>query len=90
MTHRDIAGTGRTFGVVGGLGPLGSADVFFKLVRATPASSDEDHVDLIFEQHPFRGSGSGSAATTARKLYVFDMIRAFEKRGVTTWCCRAS
>ncbi|WP_175851285.1 aspartate/glutamate racemase family protein [Burkholderia cepacia] len=84
MTHRDIAGTGRTFGVVGGLGPLGSADVFFKLVRATPASSDEDHVDLIFEQHPFRGSGSGSAATTARKLYVFDMIRAFEKRGVTT------
>ncbi|KML19826.1 MULTISPECIES: aspartate/glutamate racemase family protein [Burkholderia] len=72
------------FGVVGGLGPLGSADVFFKLVKATSVSSDDEHVDLIFEQHAFSGSGSSSAATTERKLYVFDMIRAFEKRGVTT------
>ncbi|TDA43308.1 aspartate/glutamate racemase family protein [Burkholderia pyrrocinia] len=84
MKRAEIADTRRKFGVVGGLGPLGSADVFFKLVKATPASSDEEHIDLIFEQYPFRGSGSGSAATTERKLYVFDMIRAFEKRGVTT------
>ncbi|RKT99410.1 aspartate racemase [Burkholderia sp. Nafp2/4-1b] len=74
----------RKFGVVGGLGPLGSADVFFKMVKATPASSDEEHVDVVFEQYPFKGSGTGSAATIERKLYVFDMIRQFEQRGVTT------
>ncbi|HEF5875620.1 TPA: aspartate/glutamate racemase family protein [Burkholderia cenocepacia] len=74
----------RTFGVVGGLGPLGSADVLFKMVKATPAPSDEAHPEVIFEQYPFKGSGSGSAATFERKLYVFDMIRQFEKRGVTT------
>jgi aspartate racemase len=73
----------RKLGVVGGLGPLGSADVFFKLVKATPALSDSDHADVIFEQRPFRGSGAGSAATIERKLYIFDMIREFERRDVT-------
>ncbi|RQS10158.1 aspartate/glutamate racemase family protein [Burkholderia sp. Bp9002] len=80
-------GTGerrRIFGVVGGLGPLASADVFFKLVKATPARSEAEHADVIFEQHPFKGAGAGSAATMERKLYVFDMIRDFERRGVTT------
>lgn len=73
----------RKLGIVGGLGPLASADVFFKLIKATPASSDAEHADLVFEQRPFKGAGAGSAATTERKLYVFDMIRDFEKRGVT-------
>lgn len=76
--------SGKKFGVVGGLGPLASADVFFKLVKSTPASSDAEHVDVIFEQHPFRDAVTGSEATTQRKLYVFDMISGFEKRGVTT------
>ncbi|MGR3909813.1 amino acid racemase [Burkholderia sp. SR8] len=84
MTRTDSANARRKFGVVGGLGPLASADVFFKMVKATPASSDDEHVDVVFEQYPFKGSGSGSAATIERKLYVFDMIRQFEKRGVTT------
>ncbi|ALL67604.1 Aspartate racemase [Paraburkholderia caribensis MBA4] len=74
----------RKYGIVGGLGPLGSADVFFKLVKAMPPSTDAEHADLIFQQHPFRSSGVGSAATTERKLYIFNMIRDFEKRGVTT------
>ena len=32
---------------------------------------------------PF-GGAVGSEATTQRKLYIFDMISGFEKRGVTT------
>ena len=52
----------RKYGIVGGLGPLGSADVFFKLVKAMPPSTDAEHADLIFQQHPFRSSGAGSAA----------------------------
>ncbi|CAB3681902.1 cysteate racemase [Paraburkholderia rhynchosiae] len=74
----------RKFGVVGGLGPLASADIFFKLVKSTPATSDAEYLDVVFEQHAFRTSGTGTEATTERKLYVFDMIDAFEKQGVTT------
>lgn len=76
--------SGKKFGVVGGLGPLASADVVFKLVKSTPASSDAEHVDVIFEQHPFHDTVTGSEATTQRKLYIFDTISRFEKRGVTT------
>lgn len=79
-----IVGHKQKFGIVGGLGPLASADVFFKLVKATPASTDAEHFDAIFQQSPFPSSGSGSAATIERKLYIFEMIRDFEKRGVTT------
>ena len=81
--NTTFAESRRRLGVVGGLGPLASADVFFKIVKATPASSDAGHAEVIFEQRPFSGVGAGSSATTARKLYIFDMIRDFEKRGVT-------
>lgn len=74
----------RKFGVVGGLGPLASADVFFKLVKSTPATSDAEHFDVVFEQHAFGNSGNGTEATTQRKLYIFDLISRFEKQGVTT------
>lgn len=74
----------RKFGVVGGLGPLAGADVLFKLMKAAPASIGTDHFDVIFEQHPFRSAGPIDTATTERKLYVFDLMRDFEKRGVTT------
>lgn len=72
----------RSYGVIGGLGPLASADVFFKLMKAIAIRGAADSADIVFEQHPFRGSSGTGAATTQRKLYVFDLIRDFEKRGV--------
>jgi aspartate racemase len=58
--------------------------VLFKLIQASPARTDAEHFDVVFEQHPFRNAKASRAATTERKLYIFDMIRDFEKRGVTT------
>lgn len=72
-------------GIVGGLGALGAADVFFKLVQAMPAGSGEEQPELLFEQRPFREGarpGEASASQNGRKLYVFDMIREFETRKV--------
>ena len=73
----------RSFGVVGGLGALAGADVFFKLIKSTPAASDAEHLDVVFEQHPEQ-SGDAGVASSERKLYIYDTIRAFEKRGITT------
>ncbi|WGS51333.1 amino acid racemase [Paraburkholderia sp. D15] len=75
---------GRKFGVVGGLGPLAGADVFFKLIKSLSATCEAEHADVIVEQHPFGTAGSRAEASTGRMLYIFDMIRGFEKRGVTT------
>ncbi|KWO35525.1 aspartate racemase [Burkholderia sp. MSMB1459WGS] len=72
----------RSLGVIGGLGALASADVFFKLIQSTPASTDAEHLDIVFEQHPFAQAGQTTAATTERKLYIFDLIRDFQRRGI--------
>ncbi|SDI18289.1 amino acid racemase [Paraburkholderia phenazinium] len=83
MTARTLPGK-RVFGVIGGLGALAGADVLFKLIQASKARSGAEHFDIVFEQHPLRNASASRAATTERKLYIFDMIRDFERRGVTT------
>ncbi len=72
-------------GIVGGLGPLAGADIFFKLVKSTPAASDREHLDIIFEQHPFDDGHAAADETfspNARKFYIYDTIRELEKRDV--------
>jgi hypothetical protein len=88
MTARTISARW-SLGVVGGLGPLARADVFFKLIKATPARSYAEQLDVVFEQHPFRNARASRAATTERKLDIFDMIRDFERRGARQWSCLA-
>jgi aspartate racemase len=39
-------------GVIGGMGPLATADFFHKLVTATPAHSDDDHVPVLLHSVP--------------------------------------
>jgi len=72
----------RSLGVVGGLGALAGADLFTKLIRATLAAGPRD---VAFEQHPFDEpleAGGAASAQHARKLYVFETLRAFERRGI--------
>ncbi|QDF97852.1 aspartate racemase [Azoarcus sp. DD4] len=72
-------------GIVGGLGMLGAADLFYKLAKAMPAARGQDQAELLFEQRPFRDDdrpGDSDATHGGRKLYVFDTIRRFEARGV--------
>lgn len=39
-------------GVIGGMGPLATADFFHKLIAATPAAGDEDHVPVLIHSVP--------------------------------------
>ncbi|MCG8425038.1 MAG: amino acid racemase [Proteobacteria bacterium] len=41
-----------TVGVIGGLGPVATADFFAKVVAQTPARIDQDHVRLIVDNNP--------------------------------------
>ena len=57
-------------GVLGGMGPLATIDFMHKVLGATPASSDQDHVPLIVSSIPqvpdrtaaFRGDGASPLA----------------------------
>lgn len=39
-------------GVLGGMGPLATVDFFSKVIAATPATYDEDHVPLLIQSDP--------------------------------------
>ena len=39
-------------GILGGMGPLATADFFSKIIAATPASGDDDHVPLLIQSDP--------------------------------------
>lgn len=75
----------RSFGVIGGLGAFGGADVLLKLVKALAEVDDRVQSDVFFEQHPFddgRAVADAEFSANARKFYVFDTIKNMESRGI--------
>ena len=43
---------GMIIGVLGGMGPEATIDLFTKIVRSTPAARDQDHLRLIIDNNP--------------------------------------
>ena len=41
----------RTIGVIGGMGPLATAEFYFRLVRATPAATDQEHLHVVIDSN---------------------------------------
>lgn len=39
-------------GLMGGLGPAATVDLYDKIVKATPAKTDQEHIKLVVEQNP--------------------------------------
>ncbi|WP_035055411.1 aspartate/glutamate racemase family protein [Andreprevotia chitinilytica] len=75
----------KTFGIIGGLGALAGADLFYKLVKCRPVMADQGKFHFLFEQHPFKDVAailSRDAAMISRQLYVFEVSRAFAERKV--------
>jgi aspartate racemase len=71
--------TRRVVGVLGGMGPLATADFYTKLIRLTPARTDQEHLHVIIDSTPevpdrtaaVLGQGpdpTPALATSARRL----------------------
>lgn len=41
----------KTIGILGGMGPLATADLFRKIITLTDASSDNEHIEIIVENN---------------------------------------
>jgi aspartate racemase len=50
-THGIMRQT-KTIGVLGGMGPAATADFFQKLIQATPAQADQDHLKVLIFSNP--------------------------------------
>lgn len=42
----------KTIGILGGMGPAATVDLFDKLVRATDAATDQDHFRILIDNNP--------------------------------------
>lgn len=42
----------KTIGIIGGMGPLATVDIFGKIVRMTCAESDQEHIHIIIDNQP--------------------------------------
>ncbi|EAX46843.1 aspartate racemase [Thermosinus carboxydivorans Nor1] len=42
----------RTVGILGGMGPMATADLFIKIIQNTPARSDQEHIPIIIYNNP--------------------------------------
>jgi aspartate racemase len=43
---------GLIIGILGGMGPEATVDLFAKIIRSTPASRDQDHLRIIVDNNP--------------------------------------
>ena len=42
----------KTVGIIGGMGPLATADLFMKIINYTEASADRDHIHVVIDNNP--------------------------------------
>lgn len=42
----------KTVGILGGMGPMATVDLFAKIVQRTPASVDQEHLRIIIDNNP--------------------------------------
>ncbi|MGI5838409.1 MAG: aspartate/glutamate racemase family protein [bacterium] len=42
----------KIIGILGGMGPEATGDLFWKIIKATPAKKDQDHLRIIIDNNP--------------------------------------
>jgi len=42
----------KTVGIIGGMGPEATLDLFYKIIKATPVKKDQDHIHIIIDNFP--------------------------------------
>ena len=56
----------KTVGILGGMGPAATADFFDRMVKATAARRDQDHLHIIVDNQPAVGSAIESVGQRPR------------------------
>ena len=72
--------------VIGGLGALSGADLFFKLLKNKSALKNQKHYHFIFEQQPYSQIESAlfeEQDIKSRKFYTFTLCKNFEQKSVS-------
>lgn len=73
----------RTVGVIGGMGPAATLDFLGKLIAATPAARDQDHLRILVDNNPKIPDRNAAIAGTGPSPapVLRDMARGLERQG---------
>ena len=79
----------RRIGVLGGLGPSATVDLFDKIVRSTPAKRDQDHLKIVIENDPSVPDRTRALVHHGEdpSLALFAGARRLEEAGVDLIVC---
>jgi aspartate racemase len=73
----------KAIGILGGMGPAATVDLMARLIAATPAARDEDHLRLLVDSNPQvpnrNRAIAGEGASPARALVA--MAQGLERQG---------
>ena len=81
----------KTIGIVGGMGPEATCDLYLKIIRNTPADKDQDHIRTIIDSNPKipdRTAFILGQGPDPRPLLI-ETARNVERAGASFWCSRA-
>ena len=94
-TNMSVSNSKRkTLGIIGGMGPMATADIFMKIISLTDASNDAEHIHIIIDDYP-QIPDRTEAIRDGNKtpvLYIQDSIKRLEKAGADVLimpCCTA-
>jgi aspartate racemase len=66
----------RVLGVLGGMGPAATADFYTKLVKATPALQDQDHIPVVVVGDPRIADRSRALESGTESVVLAGMLRS--------------
>ena len=70
----------KTLGIVGGMGPAATVDLFGKVVAQTKASCDQDHIHILIDNDPSvpdRSACIARGSDDAARSMVSQTVTAF-------------
>ena len=78
----------KRLGIIGGMGPEATADLFYKIIKNTPARSDQEHIPIIIDNYPqipdrtafLKGTGESPLP------FILESVRRLEACGVDYLC----
>lgn len=48
----EVTAREKTIGIIGGVGPLATAELFLRLIKGTPAETDREHLHILIDSNP--------------------------------------
>ena len=59
-----------TIGIIGGMGPAATLDIFSKILALTPANCDEEHLNIQIDNNPIPGANRVPLCERARRMEI--------------------